>query len=500
MHPLGKLPVTLELEGIKYTEDFHIYSQVNGAILSWKAAKGLNILPQTYPYPATRPVINSFNLPTADPIVAEFPDVFSDQVTSMEGEEFHISLSANAKPFCVNTPRAVPFAYRDKLKAELDLLQTQGIVAPVTEPTEWCAPIVVAPKKNSQEIRLCVDLSHLNKYVRREKYQSLTPAQAVADIAADNAKIFTKIDARKGYHQCPLDKESQILTTFITPFGRFKYLRAPYGISSISEHYNRRMDEALIGLSGFRRIVDDIVIYDNDVIQHESRVRKFLQRCSDHKITLNTSKFKYAKPEVQFAGFILSADGYKTDPAITDAIEQFPTPTNRTDLRSFFGLVNQLSACTDTIAPLLAPLRPLLIKNDFVWTPNHDLAFGKAKESLTSSPTLSFFDVDRQTRLCTDASRQGLGFILQQRQGDTWKLVQAGSRFLSGAESRYAIIELKLTGCTEVQHFLGWHATFSGHHRSSPSRLYSQYPMPQRDRESKITTPESSSNALQFHS
>ena len=128
----------------------------------------------------------------------------------MEGEEFHISLSANAKPFCVNTPRAVSFAYRDKLKAELDLLQTQGIIAPVTEPTEWCAPIVVAPKKDSQEIRLCVDLSHLNKYVRREKYQSLTPAQAVADIAADNAKIFTKIDARKGYHQCPLDKESQI--------------------------------------------------------------------------------------------------------------------------------------------------------------------------------------------------------------------------------------------------------------------------------------------------
>ena len=134
MHPLGKLPVTLELEGIKYTEDFHIYSQVNGAILSWKAAKGLNILPQTYPYPATRPVINSFNLPTADPIVAEFPDVFSDQVTSMEGEEFHISLSANAKPFCVNTPCAVPFAYHDKLKAELDLLQTQGIIAAVTEP------------------------------------------------------------------------------------------------------------------------------------------------------------------------------------------------------------------------------------------------------------------------------------------------------------------------------------------------------------------------------
>ena len=127
----------------------------------------------------------------------------------MEGEKFHIALTENAKPFCVNTPRSVPYAYRDKLKAELDLLQSQGIIAPITEPTEWCAPIVVTPKKDTNDIRMCVDLSRLNKYVRRERYQSATPTQAVADIAADNAKVFTKLDAMKGYHQCPLDEESQ---------------------------------------------------------------------------------------------------------------------------------------------------------------------------------------------------------------------------------------------------------------------------------------------------
>ena len=104
-----------------------------------------------------------------------------------------------------------------------------------------------------------------------------TPAQTVADIRAENAQIFTKIDAKKGYHQCPLKRESQDLTTFITPFGRFKFLRAPYGISSISEHYNHRMDEAFIGLPGFRRVVDDIVIYDQNKAEHVSHVRKFLQ-------------------------------------------------------------------------------------------------------------------------------------------------------------------------------------------------------------------------------
>ena len=71
-----------------------------------------------------------------------------------------------------------------------------------------------------------------------------------------------------------------------------------------------------------------------------------------------------------FAGFNLSPEGYCVDLSITDAVSSFPAPSSRSDLRSFFGLVNQLSSCTDTIAALLGPLRPLLsTKNDFLWSP-----------------------------------------------------------------------------------------------------------------------------------
>ena len=116
----------------------------------------------------------------------------------MDRAKFSISLQEDAVPFCVKTPRSIPFAYRDKLKTELDLLQEQGIIAPVTQANEWCAPIVVAPEKGSDKIQICVDLSHLSKYVRREGYQLPTPAEAVADITADEAKYFTIIDAAKG--------------------------------------------------------------------------------------------------------------------------------------------------------------------------------------------------------------------------------------------------------------------------------------------------------------
>ena len=447
MRPIGRFPVTLSLNGQEVVENFHIYREVSGVLLSWKASRGLGILPHCYPQPAQRPCVASVSSEKVAvcSLVAEFPSVFDGRVKVMEGEQFCISLTEDAQPFCVRTPRVVPFAYRDKLREELDLLQNQGVIAPVTVPTEWCAPIVVTPKKNSDKIRLCVDLSRLNRFVRRERYQSTPPAQAVADIAAENAKVFTKLDALKGYHQCPLDEDSQLLTTFITPFGRYKFLRAPYGLSSISEHYNRRMDEAFEGLSGYRRVVDDVVIFDKDEAQHAPHVRQFLARCAERNITLNLDKWQFAEPEVNFAGYFLSADGYRIDDSTTNAITKFPTPTCRTDLRSFVGLVNQLSPSTPTIAGLLSPFRPLLsTKNEFVWSCELDEAVEKIKLSLTSAPTLSYFDPSKPTRICTDASRQGLGFVLQQRTDDRWVLVQAGSRFLSGPESRYAIVELEL--------------------------------------------------------
>ena len=147
-------------------------------------------------------------IPRAVQIMQEFPTVFNGHIKTMEGEKFHIALTDNTKPFCIKAPRVIPFTYRDKLKAELELLQQQGIIAPVTEPTEWCAPIVITPKKDTDDIRMCVDLSRLNKYVKRERYQSLTPSQAVADIHANNAKIFTKLDAMKGYHYMKIASSS----------------------------------------------------------------------------------------------------------------------------------------------------------------------------------------------------------------------------------------------------------------------------------------------------
>ena len=298
-----------------------------------------------------------------------------------------------------------------------------------------------------KEFRSDPHVCRFNKYVCRERYPSTTPAEAVADITQSKAKYFTVFDALKGYHQCPLDEESQKLTTFITPFGRFKYLRAPYGISSISEHYDRRMDEAFVGLGDFCKIVDDVVTFDSDRKNHVEHVRQMLRRCEEQHISLNHDKFQFCQPEAHFAGFTLTPQGYSISNDIVDAIALFPIPSSRTDLRSFFGLVNQLASSTKDIAEVLAPLCPLLsTRNEFIWAQPQDEAFKQAKKAFTSAPILAYFDTMKETRLHTDVSTLGSGLCSYRNPlmvNCEWQTVQAGSRFLTDAESRYAVIELE---------------------------------------------------------
>ena len=452
MKPLGCLRVTFSTPDRTTEEIVHIYPGIKGALISWKAAVRLGFLPECYPTPLTNQTlakISATNKVTREDLIAEFPKVFDGVIRTMPGEKFKIVLTDDAKPFCVNTPRTIPFPFREKLRELLDALLDAGIIASQTEPTDWCAPIVVVLKKDGETLRLCVDLSKLNKYVKRERYQSMTPALAVADITESCAKFFTSLDAVKGYHQCPLDEESQLLTTFITPFGRFKFLRAPFGVSSISEHYDRRMAEAFEGLGHFRRIVDDTLIYDADETQHIEHVRQFLRRCEEKGISLCRDKFRFCQKEIDFAGFRVTQGGYQINPEITKAITEFPTPSSRTDLRSFLGLVNQISGTSAEISKATTPLRPLLsTKNDFVWAAPHDEVFGVTKRLLSSAPIMAFYDANKPTRLLTDASRTGIGFVLQQQHGDEWLTIQANSRHLTDTEGRYAVIELEMFAVT----------------------------------------------------
>lgn len=260
------------------------------------------------------------------------------------------------------------------------------------------------------------------------------------------ARWFTTIDAKMGYFQIPIAEENQDLTCFITPWGRYKFKRAAMGLVSSGDEYNRRGDQALGNVPQTVKIVDDILIYDMTYRQHLSRVISVLERCDMFGITLNAERFCFGETSVDYCGYKISSEAYTVDTRKVEAISSFPQPQNITQLRSFMGLINQLGSFSPDIASAAVPLRDLLRPcNVWVWTPQHDKAFQKVKEVLASPPILAHFDASLPTKLETDASRMmGFGFVLRQRHGEEWKLIQCGSRFLTDTESRYAVIEMEM--------------------------------------------------------
>ena len=127
-------------------------------------------------------------------------------------------------------------------------------------------------------IRLCVDFQKLNEYVRRLYHPTRTPSDAVFNVKT-GSRYFSTLDAAKGYWQVALDPENQELTTFITPFGRYKFLRAPMGLASSQDEYCARGDEALQGIDRVETVVDDILIHSDPAQDNLNRVVRVLERC-----------------------------------------------------------------------------------------------------------------------------------------------------------------------------------------------------------------------------
>ena len=154
------------------------------------------------------------------------------------------------------------------------------------------------------------------------------------------------------------------------------------------------------------KVVDDILLFGDDFPTHLQRIRQMMVRCRKHGITFNKDKFEVAEPRVRFCGYNLFAVGVSAGEDRISVIWDFPTPANLTDLRSFMGLVNQLSEFTQDIAAAAQPLRPLMSpKRTFTWTADHDKAFSDVKTATTQPSPLAHFDPVLPFILQTDASR-----------------------------------------------------------------------------------------------
>ena len=449
---LGSIQLLVKQTGLPHPVSvrFFVIKDLKTTILSLQCLKQLKLVDANFPHNIC--TINQIDpepiktgYPDLDRLIAKYPRVFDGKCKIMKGGQHHIDLDPNAVPVSSGATRNVPEPQKEALKRTIQQLVDQDIIEQVEGPSDWLHPIVIVAKKGTAEIRLCVDFTRLNKWIRRPVNPQPTPWETVRTLPSGRTH-FAVFDALKGYHQIELDEKSRALTTFLTPFGRYRYKRLPFGESDSGDVFTLRYGLAVDNSTEGRRATEDTLLIGDSDAELERNTDEFFKACNENDITLNTSKIQWNKPEVLFGGFLVNKDGYRLDSTLTRALSDFPIPKNITDVRSFCGLANQLCNFSAEISTLLLPLKPLLKKGTkFQWLEEHQKAFEHARVHLSSTKTLAYYDPNRKTRLICDASRlNGLGFVLKQLVETKWVPVQAGSRFLSLAETRYAMIELEM--------------------------------------------------------
>ena len=223
----------------------------------------------------------------------------------MEGPPIEIHVEPTATPKACHTPAPVPLHWQRRVYEDLLRDEALGVIerVPYGEPVTWCHRMVIT-RKHDGSPRRTVDLSPINKFCRRETFATETPFHLARRIPKDTWKTVT--DAWNGYHSVPLRQSDRHLTTFVTPFGLWRYTRAPQGFLSSGDGYNRRFDAVLSTFECKERCVDDTIHYDSDLEQHWWRTIDFLTRVGQAGIVLNPDKFQFAERSVDFAGFRVS--------------------------------------------------------------------------------------------------------------------------------------------------------------------------------------------------
>ena len=378
-----------------------------------------------------------------------YPDRFTG-IGRFPGE-YHITLKEDAHSV-VQPPRKYPIHIKDELKTELDRMESLDVISKVTEPTDWVSSLAFSRKDNGN-LRVCLDPQALNKASKRSYHK--TPTLEEITYQFSGATVFSKLDARHGYWSIVLDHESSLLTTFNSPFGRYRFKRLPFGLKVSQDIFQEKMDMILEQCPGTLGIADDIAVFGATSEEHDRHLHNLMQVPRKYGLIFNLDKCEVRTPCIKFFGCIYDASGVHPDPAKVQDIHTLPAPQNTNELQQFLGMVQYLAPFIPKLADHTEALRALLRKDsDWQWTLSHQQTFDSVKTLISTQCTLTYFDPSQPTVVQVDASSRGLGAALLQN----GKPVVFASKALTDTEQRYANIERELLavvfGCTRFHTYL----------------------------------------------
>ena len=353
-------------------------------------------------------------------------------------------------------PYRASWKERDEMQKQVKEMLAAGLIRESKSP--YAAPVVMVKKSNGA-LRMCHDYRGLNAVTKCDSY----PLPRIEDLmnSFSGAKMFTTLDMASGYHQIPVDPESIEKTAFITPFGLFEYEVLPFGLSTACETYQRMVDKLIAGLKYTHCVgyLDDIIIWSVDFPQHLERLGLVFDRIKNANLKLQPQKCSFGKKEIKYLGWTVSAEGTKPDENKVIAVKHFPRPTTKKEIKRFLGMIGYYRSSIDKFAMIAEPLHGLLRKTAaFDWTEREEAAFITLKDALCKAPVLVHFSNEIPVKLFTDASYDGIAFILSHEIDGKEHPFKYGSRSLSNCEINYGVTELEclaiVWSVTKNRHYL----------------------------------------------
>ena len=240
-----------------------------------------------------------------------------------------------------------------------------------------------------------------------------------------------------------MHQDSQQKTAFATHIGFYEYLTMPFGLANSGASFQRLKGHVLRGLEyRFPLIyIDDKIIYKS-VDEPLVHLEEVFRRLRDADVKLNPKKCSFFKQRVEYLGHVVTPEGISPNPDKVRVVQEYPTPTNLKELRSFLGLANYYRRFVRGFSHIANPLNALTKKNvPFVWTVACAEVFDKLKRALVSAPILAYPNFREPFLLFVDASSTGIGFTLAQIQNGHEVVIAYSGRGLNQAEQNYSTTE-----------------------------------------------------------
>ena len=277
--------------------------------------------------------------------------------------ELHKDATASSRP-----PYQVPIHLRGEVNKELDKLLSSNIIEP-SQATDWCAPIVPV-RKPDKSIRLCIDYREINRMTPLDRHIIPTLPQILDNIG--HASVLSKVDLTAGFHQIPVEQHSRDFTTFLSPKGKYRFVRMPFGLKNAPSHFQRTIEKVLEPVADCAAVyIDDIIIYSSSWQDHITHLARVFDCFKLAGLTAKLSKCDFGKTQVQYLGHIIGSGQLAVPQHRVESLAKYKCPITKKTLRSFLGSMSyyrQFITKYADLSALLTPATSVSSPQSVVWT------------------------------------------------------------------------------------------------------------------------------------